>query len=690
MKRNVLMTAALPYANGPLHLGHMVEYVQADIYSRYLRANGDKVVFVCADDTHGTPIEINAAKQGITPNELIAKYYEEHLEDFGKFNVKFDSYYSTNSPENKKYADLFFTTLKEKGLIYQKEVENFYDEKEKRFLPDRYVKGKCPKCKSVDQYGDVCEVCNATYKPTDLEDPYSVLSGKKPVLRKSYHYFFKLSALSEKLDEWLTNNKNLSPEIVNYVKNWIANGLQDWDISRDGPYFGFKIPGEINKYYYVWLDAPIGYIASTENYAKENNRKTDEFWKENTEIIHFIGKDITYFHFLFWPAMLMSVGYNMPSDIVVHGFLNINGEKMSKSRGTFVTVKEYLETQEPELLRFFFSTYLTKSPSDINLNFDDFKNRINNDLVSNIANFVYRSASFLNNNFDSKLTKVEKNPVMDQQLEELYDKVLDNYKKLNYRGAIMGILEIGAFGNRYFQENEPWKLIKENKKQCHKVVTTSINIAKNIAVLISPIMPKYAASLQRQLNIPSLKFVELSNKLENTEISRARIVYAKIEDESFINEVKTFPLNLKVAEIIEIEDHPNADKLYKMKINLGSEERQLVAGLKSHYSKEDLQGRKIIVITNLKPANIRGVESQGMMLAAEKGKNLVPLNPGDAIPGTSIMAGDKKGDTKIIDIDDFKKFKLWVKDKKAIFDLDVLKTEKADVTVDIEDGAKIR
>src|SRR3989338_9885781 len=400
-KRKVI-TAALPYANGSLHLGHMLEYVQADIFARFLRLSGDDVVFVCADDAHGAPIEIAASKEGVKPEELIERYRLEHVADFNDFLMSFDVYHTTHSSENRAYSDLFFKTLKKKGFIYQRMIEQTYCEVEKRFLPDRFVKGTCPKCKAEEQYGDNCEKCNSVYKPIDLVEPKCVVCGASPVRKSSVHYFFKLSSFSQKLKEWVTNHENIQPEIKNFVLNWINSGLEDWDITRDGPYFGFKIPGELNKYYYVWLDAPIGYIAATEKYSKEklNQTATAAYWhNDHARIIHFIGKDIIYFHFLFWPAMLMGVGLNLPADLAVHGHLTINGEKMSKSRGNFLTAKDYLAVadHQPEFLRFYYASHLVKAISDINLDFEDFKTIINGDLVSNIANFVHRTLVFINN-----------------------------------------------------------------------------------------------------------------------------------------------------------------------------------------------------------------------------------------------------------------------------------------------------
>jgi methionyl-tRNA synthetase len=416
----------LPYANGPIHIGHLVEYIQTDIFARFLRLIGKDVIYCCADDTHGAPIEIKAKELGINPEELIARFLKEHQEDFKNFHIKFDSYYSTNSPENKYFSDLFFERLKEKKLVYKKEIEVTYCEKCKRTLPDRYVKGKCPKCKAPDQYGDNCEVCNAAYKTIDLIEPYCTICKTKPIRKKSEHYFFRLSGLSGFLEKWIKENKNLQQETKNFVLNWIKQGLEDWDISRDGPYFGFKIPNEEDKYYYVWLDAPIGYISSVANYLGKDTKKAEKAWNES-RIIHFNGKDITYFHFLFWPAMLQAAGFNLPEDIIVHGFLTVNNEKMSKSRGTFFTAKEFLKKYDAEHLRYYYGNVLSKKLADIDLNLDEFRERINNELVGNLGNFCYRIISFVNKNFDGKIKDIAKDKKLIEEVNEKIRKIRKYY-----------------------------------------------------------------------------------------------------------------------------------------------------------------------------------------------------------------------------------------------------------------------
>ena len=513
--KKILVTSALPYANGSLHCGHLVEYIQVDIFVRFLRLIEEDVLFVCADDTHGAPIEIKSAELGISPEELISKVYDEHVKDFKDFLISFDNYYTTNSPENKHYSDLIFERLNKNGFIYTKDIEVTYCEHCKRTLPDRYVKGKCPKCKAPDQYGDVCENCNAAYKTIDLIDPYCAICKNKPIRKTSKHYFFKLSNFSKKLESWLKKNKNLQPEIKNFVFNWIKNGLEDWNISRDGPYFGFKIPGEENKYYYVWLDAPIGYIASTDNYCKKHGLKTEDYWNsKDSRIYHFIGKDIIYFHFLFWPAMLLGSGFQLPYNISVHGFLTVNGEKMSKSKGTFFTAREFLQKHNAEHLRFYYASLLSKTISDIDLNFDDFRKKINNELAANIGNFCYRVLNFLNKYFDGEIKDIDNNKKLTSEIKKLTRNIEKNYYGLNFNEAVKGILHISSLGNKYFQENEPWKLIEKDKEKVHKILGLCANIVKNLSILIEPILPDFSSKLQQQLNLTNLKWEDIKFELK--------------------------------------------------------------------------------------------------------------------------------------------------------------------------------
>ncbi len=680
--KKIIVTSALPYANGPLHVGHLVEYIQTDIFVRFLKLIGENAVYCCADDTHGTPIQISAEKEGILPEELIGRYHKEHQRDFKRFLIEFDSYYSTNSKENKYFCDLIFQRLKKKNLVYKKEVEVTYCNKCKKFLPDRYIKGRCPKCNAPDQYGDVCEKCNATYKTIDLIEPYCTICGKSPVRKKSEHYFFKLSEFEDKLKKWFEKNKSLQPEIINYLKNWIKEGLQDWDISRDGPYFGFKIPDEDNLYYYVWLDAPIGYISSFSNTLGLDVKKAEKQWN-NSRIIHFIGKDIIYFHFLFWPAMLMEADFTLPENLVVHGFLTVNKEKMSKSRGTFFTAEEFANKYNPEYLRFYYGKVLSKKLADVDLDFKDFQSSINNELIGNIGNFCYRVLSFTNKFFNSQVKDIDKDKKLIKEITEKTEKIKESYNDVNYNRALKEILAISDLGNRYFQKSEPWKLIKEDKGQAQKVIGLSINIVKNLSILIAPILPNFSKKLQEQLNLENLKWKDINFNYNNRKINKAEILIDKFEE--VIEE--TFPLNLKIAKIEKVSNHPEADKLYVLDIDIGKK-KQLVAGLKEYYKKEELEGKNIIVVSNLKPAKLRGVVSQGMLLAAEAGKE-VKILTADGKPGTEVKFDNLKNNKEQINFEQFSKLKLKVKDKKVIFNDNVLKVNNKEVKVNIQDNAKI-
>lgn len=692
--KRILVTSALPYANGSIHIGHLVEYIQTDIFVRFLKLSGNEAIYCCADDTHGTPIEINAKKQGIKPEQFIAKYYKEHLKDFSDFHIKFDSYHSTNSKENKHYSDLIFSRLKDNGFIYKKPVLHLYCESCKRFLPDRYIKGKCPQCGAEDQYGDVCESCGSAHKTTDLLDPKCSICGAKPAERESIHYFFKLGKFSKKLSVWLKNNKNLQPEIVNYVQNWIKKGLEDWCISRDGPYFGFKIPGETDKYYYVWLDAPIGYISSTANYCKNKKCSELDYWQgKDSQIIHFLGKDIIYFHFLFWPAILMGSGFNLPDYLVVHGFLTVNGEKMSKSRGTFFTAREFLKMHDPEHLRYYYASMLSRKMADIDFNFKELREKINNELIADICNFCYRTLSFINKFAEGRITTVDRDKKTQEEIQKKIENIQFKYSDVNLNGAVKDIIGIAKLGNQYFQKHEPWKLIKTDKKKALAVLGFSANIIKNLIILLKPILPVYAEKIEKQLNLKDLRWSDLNFNLKNHKINPAEIIFRKIEE---VTEAKTetssdkFLLNLKVGKIKEVRDHPDADRLFVLDVDLGTEQRHLVAGIKKWYKAKDLVGKKIIVIANMKPAKLKGVKSSGMLLTAEKGKKVIVLEAKNSKPGDSAYFEGLENSEEQVTIDAFAKLNLVVKNKKPTYKNRILKTSKENIKVDIADGAKIR
>lgn len=694
-EEKIVVTSALPYANGSIHIGHLVEYIQTDIIVRALKLAGKNVIYCCADDTHGAPIQIKSTQLGIKPTELIAKFQKEHQEDFAAFHIKFDSYYSTNSKENQYFSNLVFERLKKKGLIYEKEMELTYCENCKRFLPDRYVKGECPKCGAEDQYGDVCEKCNSAYKTIDLIKPYCTICKGTPIRKKSTHFFFKLSVLSDKIKKWLLENKNLQKEVRNQILTWIEEGLEDWCISRDKPYFGFQIPGT-DKYYYVWLDAPICYISSLTNYLGGDVKKGEQYWNKS-KIIHVIGKDIIYFHMLFWPAMLMEADLTLPENILVHGFLTVNKEKMSKSRGTFLTAREFLKLADPEFLRFYYAGSLSKTMTDIDLDLDDFVARVNNEIVSNIANFVYRTLSFLNRNFDSEIITF-KDDKFTKKLEKLFSETTELFEKYELRKAVQNILQISSEGNRYFQEKEPWVLIKKDSKKAHEVLSLCINLVKNIVILLKPIMPIFAGTIEKQLNLSNLSFNDLNFDLKKHKINDAEIIYKKID--SIISEEKGgvkmeedkfLKLNLKVAKILEVKDHPNADKLYVMKIDLGSEQRQLVAGLRSYYSSEKLLGKKIVIVSNLEPAKLRGETSEGMLLAAsDEGKGSVGvLFVEKSEPGTTVTIDGSKPCETIISFKEFLEVSLVSKESGVFFEDKVLFAGEEKVLVDKKIKGKI-
>jgi len=682
--KRIIITSALPYANGPIHVGHLVEYIQTDIFVRFLKLKGEDVVYCCADDTHGTPIELKAKELGVSPEQLIAQVFTEHTRDFAAFLVQFDNYHTTNSKENKHFSDLFFSRLRKNGHIYTKDIEVTYCEHDKRALPDRYVKGTCPKCNAPDQYGDVCEKCNSAYKTVDLIDPYCVLCRNPPTKKKSNHYFFRLGKFSTKLEQWLNTNENLQPEVRNFALNWIKSGLEDWDISRDGPYFGFKIPGEEDKYYYVWLDAPIGYIASFANKIGDN-KKAEEQWNDST-VVHFIGKDIMYFHLLFWPAVLLGSGFALPQTINVHGFLTVNGEKMSKSRGTFFTAEDFSAKYNPEYLRYYYASMLSRKLADIDLSFPVLREKINNELVANIGNFCYRVLSFTNKNFEGKINGIEHNAALEKTILEKSNAIAHHYGALNFSEAMREILAVSSLGNQYFQSNGPWKLIKEDKERTQRICGFALNIIKNLSILIAPVLPSISAELGRQLNVKSLQWGDIDFTLKNHAIGKEKILVQKMEEK----EGEKFPLNLKTAKILSVEDHPDADRLYVLKIDLGQERRQLVAGLKGHYTKEQLLGKNVVVITNLKYAKLRGVESQGMLLAADDGSTVGVLTVKDAAPGTPIQVGELESATEQLTYDDFTKLTITVQDGKPSFKGKLFRAGSEDVVAEkAKDGARV-
>jgi methionyl-tRNA synthetase len=533
----ILVTSALPYANGEIHLGHLVEYIQTDIWVRFLKQQGNECYYICSDDAHGTPIMLKAEELGITPEQLISEVKTRHEKDFADFSIAFDNYHSTHSPENQELASTIYTCLFDKGYIKERTISQAYDEEKQMFLPDRFIKGECPKCGAKDQYGDNCEKCSATYSPLDLKNPYSVVSNTTPSTRDSLHYFFDLPQFEDKLKDWCANH--IPRQMKNKLDEWFESGLKMWDISRDAPYFGFQIPNTENKYFYVWLDAPIGYIASFKNYCDNNNVDFDKFWNKDsdTKLYHFIGKDIMYFHALFWPAMLMGSDMRLPSEIFTHGFLTVNGEKMSKSRGTFITARKYLEHLNPEALRYYYAYKLSDKTEDIDLNLADFKQRFNSDIVGKVVNIASRTAGFIVKKFDKTLSAfVPQNQIYENFVAK--DEVIKElYEQRKYSQAMREIMALADIANEYIAEKEPWVLIKEdnNKAAVHDIASLSINLFRIIITYLSPVMPELAQKSAEFLNVDELSWEDIKHPLTKHQINKFKPLAQRIEDDSLKN-----------------------------------------------------------------------------------------------------------------------------------------------------------
>jgi len=687
MMGRTLITAALPYANGPIHIGHLLEYIQADIYSRFLKLAGTPALYICASDMHGTPIEVNAGKAGKAPEQFALEYWKEHQEDFKNYLIQFDNYYKTHSPENKEIAEYFYKTLKEKGYIYRKKIDAIFCENCKRFLPDRYVKGTCPYCDATDQYGDICEKCNKALKGTDLINPRCSICSKTPVEKESEHYFFKLGEFSDKLKVWFNDpNSGIQPEVKNWLNEWLNKGLDDWCVSRDAPYFGFEIPDAEKetghkKYFYVWLDAPIGYISSTKNYTDARGQTWESYWKEG-QVHHFIGKDIAYFHFLFWPAMLIAVGIPLPK-LSVHGFITVNGEKMSKSRGTFFTAKDFLKLYSPESLRFYYASHLDRKLVDVDLNFEDFKSNINTVLVGNLGNFCYRVLTFAEKNYgEIKELATESEPV--KEVDQLFEEVKKNYSELDYKNAVKNILKISDIGNTYFQQAEPWK----NKDASQAKVGVCVNLARDLAILVSPILPEFAKKVSAAFGEKDLFWKDL-NFTWKGKLHLIQMLVQKIE--TLPSTVK-FPLRMVVGKIVQLENHPNADSLYKMQVDFGAlGKRQIVAGLKKYLKPEELLDHKSVFVFNLKPAKLRGEMSEGMILAADEDDKIVkPLFVQKTEPGEEFCFDGTENSTSEITFDEFAKLKIEIQSGKVVCDGKKLKSKVEEMQVALKDGAKVR
>ncbi|MDL5246186.1 methionine--tRNA ligase [Leptospira weilii] len=696
IQRKILVTSALPYANGPIHLGHVLEGIQTDIWVRFQKAIGNECYFFCADDTHGTPVMLAARKEKITPEQLIERVGQEHYTDLTSFGINYDNYDSTHSKANQEISKDIYLKLKEKGHISKRSIEQAYCEKDRMFLPDRFIKGSCPNCNSKNQYGDNCEVCGATYNPKDLIDSHCALCGTPPVVKNSDHIFFKLGNFHKRteqsnfdLQSWIETSETVSESegVKKKLKEWFDAGLQDWDISRDGPYFGFEIPGEKDKYFYVWLDAPVGYMASSKNFFERNfpnePNKFDSFWKDkNSEIVHFIGKDILYFHTLFWPAMLEGSGYRPPSKIHVHGFIGVNGEKMSKSRGTFIKAKTFVKFLDAEHLRFYLASKLGPGMDDIDLSFDDFVNKVNADLVGNLINSVSRVSTTILDSLDRTLGTVSEEGLT--LLEEILtqpvkagagDNSIQNiiktaYEQRNYAKVMREITRLGDRVNRYVNDNAPWKLIKENPEKAREVVTAVLNASRFLAIYLYPVVPKISEQIYKLLNLkgsPEFKDLDKSKILEKTKVNPYEMITKRVDEKAIkvmleenkqserpkkeetlkssdkeeqieISIEELSKVELRVGQIVEAGPVEGADKLVNVKVDLGELGiKNVFAGIKIAYQPENLKGLKVVVVANLKPRKMKFGISEAMLLASGEGESLSLFVPHkDAKPGDKL------------------------------------------------------
>ena len=654
--RKILVTSALPYANGPIHLGHLVEYIQTDIWVRFQKLSGNEVHYICADDTHGTPIMLKAQDLNISPKELIQKSHQEHLQDFKRFGVDFSYYGSTDDVENKNLVYDIFEKLKQQNLIHIKEIEQFFDNVKNIFLPDRYIKGICPKCDAEDQYGDACEKCGSTYDAINLKNPVSTVTGTEPVKKKTEHYFFKLSSdkCASFLKEFIQSNV-MQSEAKNKLAEWFKSGLNDWDISRDAPYFGFQIPGSENKFFYVWLDAPTGYLGTFKKYCKEKGIDFNEFINTDlninnkTEMVHFIGKDILYFHGLFWPAILKFSGLKLPTNIFAHGFLTINGNKMSKSRGTFITAEKFLaSSMDPDSLRYYYAAKLNPSMADIDLNLSDFVQRVNSDLLGKFVNIASRSHSFIKKYFSNTVLKIQKNELTDI-LKNSQNEIKNLYEAREFSKCMKTIMGLADKINYYYDNNKPWELAKSetDRIKLHHVCSNTIHYFKILTIFLKPVIPSISKNAEVFLNSSNLSWNDLNedNFYESFHINKYNHLFKRIdikmidkildnqpssqqkdEDKISIQDLKK--IKLVVGQIITAEAIQDADKLLKLNVDVGNEDkRQVFAGIKSNYEPNSLINKLVIVVANLQPRKMRFGESQAMLLAASGEEGVFLLSP---------------------------------------------------------------
>ena len=664
-QRKLLVTSALPYANGNIHLGHMVEHIQTDVWVRFQKMRGHECYYVCADDTHGTPVMLAAQKKGISPEDMIAQVREDHLADFTGFGIGYDNYYTTHSEENRELSSEIYQALKANGKIVSRTIEQLFDPEKQMFLPDRFVKGECPSCHAQDQYGDNCEVCGATYSPTELIKPFSAISGATPVLKESEHYFFRLGECEDFLKQWTEGSttladgrvqSHLQPEALNKMNEWIEGGLQDWDISRDAPYFGFEIPDAPGKYFYVWLDAPIGYMASFKNLAARLNIDFNEYFKADsqTELYHFIGKDILYFHALFWPATLQFAGLRAPTAVFAHGFLTVDGQKMSKSRGTFITAKSYLdEGLNPEWMRYYIAAKLNNRIEDIDLNLNDFIARVNSDLVGKYINIASRAAGFVHKRFDGQLSDVASSELI-QQLQAASASLAQSYEEREYAKALREVMALTDVVNEYVDANKPWELAKQEGQDARlqQVCSELINAFRILTVYLSPVLPKLSAAVAEFLNTPAMvwadasntlpaghainKYTHLMQRIEPEQIDKliannkqavadAKAVEekaAKAADFEPVAETCSFDdfmkVDLRVAKVLNCEKVEGSSKLLKFSLDLGFEERTIFSGIAASYPEpEKLIGRMVVVVANFAPRKMAKFGmSEGMITSA--------------------------------------------------------------------------
>ena len=671
-QRKILVTSALPYANGPIHLGHMLEYIQTDIWSRYQKLRGHECHYICADDAHGTPIMLKAQQLGMAPEEMIAQVNKEHQQDFADFNIAFDNYHSTHSEENRVLASDIYLKLRANGYIKSKSISQLFDPEKSMFLPDRFVKGTCPKCKSPDQYGDNCDACGATYSPTELINPKSAVSGATPVMKDTEHFFFDLPAFEDMLKEW-TRSGALQTEMANKLDEWFEQGLQQWDITRDAPYFGFEIPDAPGKYFYVWLDAPIGYMGSFKNLCdKRPELSFDEFWAKDSkaEVYHFIGKDIVYFHSLFWPAMLYGSGYRQPNSVYAHGYVTVNGAKMSKSKGTFIKARTYLDHLDPEYLRYYYAAKLSSRIDDLDLNLEDFVQRVNSDLVGKLVNLASRTAGFITKRFDGKLAKIADTTLTDAFLAK-QEQIAEFYETREYGKAMREIMALADIANGFVADAAPWQLVKQDDQQetAHQVCSNALNLCRILVTYLKPGLPRLALDVEAFFQ-QTLTWDALNQDMAGHEIAPFKAMMQRVELEKVnamvadskenlqatseteapkgplatdpisdtINFEDFAKIDLRIARIVKAEHVAEADKLLKLQLDIGGETRQVFAGIKSAYSPEDLEGKLTVMVANLAPRKMRFGMSEGMVLAAGPGgSDLWILEPHEgAQPGMRV------------------------------------------------------